>query len=196
MSPAWPLALHILLLAKRDDLLELDARRRLHDAIGEYPGLHLRELARRTELSAKHVEYHLRRLEKAGVVTSKQEDRYRRYYPTAEGSTGRRDVVDRHQKKALALLRRPVPLHIVLLLLDRGAMDHGSLKEAVGIGHGTLSYHLKNLAAQGVVTARPEGRRRVFQVADAEGTEALLLQYRPPDELMQGFIETWEAFAL
>lgn len=162
----------------------------------EYPGLHLREVARQADMSPKHVEYHLRRLEKAGLVNSRQDDRYRRYHPTQEGTTGRRDVVDRHQKKALAMLRRPVPLHVVLLLLDRDAMDHASLREATGVAHGTLSYHLKKLEEQGVIRSRPEGRRRIYQVVDADGAEGLLIRFRPPDALVQGFIDTWERFAV
>lgn len=189
-------ALWIVFLAHRKDLLALDARRLVYQHVQSYPGLHLREIGRGTGLDPNHAKYHLQYLEKHGMVSSRKEDRYWRFYPRVETETGQRDVLGRHEKAVLALLRRPMPLHVTLLLLDRGEMSHGDILEDLDVSHSTLSYHLKKMEGQGLVEARSAGRQRFFRLRDAEQVFLLLMQYRPPDALVQGFLEAWEALEL
>lgn len=196
LSPGGLLALHIIFLARKQDLLELDARRRVFETVRDYPGLHLRALARETDLGVKHVEYHLRRLEQSGLVSARDEDRYRCFYPREEGSVGRREVVGREQKRALSMLRRPVPLHIVVLLLDRTEMTHKQLLEHVDVAHGTLSYHLKKLEKDGIIETQKAGRERRLRLRDADEIEGLLMRFKPPDRVVQGFIEAWDGLGL
>ncbi|MHB1262644.1 MAG: helix-turn-helix domain-containing protein, partial [Thermoplasmatota archaeon] len=71
-GPAVALALHLVLL-RRDDLLALEARRRVYQNVEEFPGLHLSEVARQCGLETNHAKYHLDALEKHGLVSSRME---------------------------------------------------------------------------------------------------------------------------
>jgi predicted transcriptional regulator len=189
-------ALAVVLLARRGDLLTLDMRRRVFDHVVDYPGLHLRELARQVGVDPNHAGYHLRALERSGLVSSREEDGYRRYWPREEGSIGLREAVDANDKRVLALLRRPLPLHLTLVLLDRGPLSASRLADETGTARTTLNHHLARLESQGVLERRPQGRENHWAVVDAERIEGLLMRYRPPDELVQGFLEAWESLEL
>lgn len=99
-------------------------------------------------------------------------------------------------KRILALLRRPVPLRIVLELLDRGEASQVALLERVDVAQSTLSYHLSKLVKAGVVVAEKQGRERAYRLAEPERAMGLLMRYRPPDRLVAGFLEAWEGFEL
>ncbi|MBI2077262.1 MAG: helix-turn-helix domain-containing protein [Euryarchaeota archaeon] len=189
-------ALWIVFLAKREDLLELETRRRLFEAVTGFPGLHLRELARQLGLDPNHAKYHLTYLEKHGLVSSKKEEGYWRFFPREAGSVGLRDVVSVDKKRVLSFLRRPVPLHTVLILLDRGRATQGELAAVVGVAQATLHYHLGKMEASGLVVSRREGRERVYELPKPDEILELLVRYRPPDALVQGFLDAWEQLEL
>lgn len=181
---------------ERERVLALGARRRLHDRVQTFPGLHLAELARGLEMDPNHAKYHLDRLERAGLVASRHEGGFLLYFPKEETSLGLRDVVGAQDKAVLAALRRPVPLHIALLLLDRGRTTHAQLLEDVGVAHGTLHYHLKRMEDAGILTSVKEGRERWYSLADRDTVERLLTKHRPPNALVAGFLDAWEGLQL
>ena len=172
------------------------ARRRIHDHLARYPGLHLREIARGVDLDANHVKYHLTALEKHGLVSSRREDGYWRFWPRTEGDLGHRDTLDRRDKDHLSLLRRPVPLHVSLLLLEHEAMSQVELLEHVSVSQSTLHYHLSKMEKKGLIASNKPGRERHYRLTDPDRTEALLIKHKPPDHLVQGFLEAWEQLEL
>lgn len=183
----WTLA-----LAATRDPLELEVRRRLHEHLHRFPGLHLRELARSLELEANHAKYHLDRLERHGLISSRKEDGYWRFWP----KEGQRETIDRRDKKALALLRKKVPLHVVSLLLEHDELSQVGLLDHVGVAQSTLHYHLRNLEATGLITSHKPSRERLYRLTDPDHVEDLLGRYRPPDQLVQGFLDVWEGLEI
>lgn len=99
----------------REDILELETRREIFNLILKYPGLHLRELSRRTDLSLSGLRHHLNYLIKQEYVVTKSDQRYTRYYASKE--VGRRDQI------WLNILRQEVPRKIVLLLITAGPAE-------------------------------------------------------------------------
>jgi predicted transcriptional regulator len=161
-----------------------------------YPGLHLREVARQAGMDPNHAKYHLNYLERHGLVSSREDGGHLTLFPRAQGPAGLQESVPAGDKGTLALLRQPVPLHATLLLLDRGQASHGELEKAVPVARTTLHYHMAKLERAGVVESLREGRERIYRLRDHDLTLGLLLRYRPPDALVQGFLEAWEAVAL
>ena len=184
------------MLAQRDDLLALEARRRVFRRVEEFPGLHLSELARQCGLSTNHAKYHLAYLEKHGLVSSRMEGAQQVFFPRQEGSLGPRESVAADDKAVLALLRQPVPLNAVLVLLDRGEASHAELDEAVAVSRTTLHYHMGKLERAGVVESWKDGRERRYRLADGDRVLGLLVRYRPPDQLVAGFLEAWEVLGI
>ena len=160
------------------------------------PGLHLSELARQCGLDTNHAKYHLERLERHGLVSRREEGGYSTWFPRKEGPVGPQEAVGADDKRVLALLRQPVPLHAVLVLLDRGESSHAELDAAIPVSRTTLHYHMGKLEAAGVVASWRDGRERRYRLADEDGLMALLVRYRPPDQLVAGFLEAWEALEL
>lgn len=195
-SPHGWVALHIVFLAKQQDLLQLDARRRVYEQVAKYPGLHLSEIARGAGMEVNHAKHHLRYLEKHALVSSQKEEGYWRFWPRREGSLGPQESVGVDQKKILALLRKPLPLHISLLLLNHEEMNHAELRQETGAAHGTMHYHLRKMEQDGVLESQKEGRERRYRLTQPEKMLALLLEHKPPDRLVQGFLEAWEALEL
>lgn len=161
-------------------------RRRIYQCIMQYPGLHVRELARQLDTSASLVEYHLNHLLARGLVTEMREDRYQRLYP-AEGQAALLGV---HERRVLGLLREPIPLSVLLFMLDQEGVTakHKDICEALGLGKSKLTFHLKKLQAAEVIEKTPEGS---FRVRKPEMVSWLMVAYQPTPDLKQKFAELW-----
>lgn len=147
-------------------------------------------------MEANHAKYHLSYMERHGLVSSRDEDGYWRFYPRKEGPLGPQESVSAQEKEVLALMRQPVPLHVALILLDKGAATHGEIEREVHVGRTTLHYHVQKLVRAGVLQGHKEGRERHYTLTDPDRLRGLLLRYRPPDALVQGFLKAWEAVSL
>lgn len=65
--------------------LDNDNRRALYTYICEHPGTHISELRRQMKYSMSTVVYHLRVLEKAGLVRYEKRKNFQFYYPIKGG---------------------------------------------------------------------------------------------------------------
>lgn len=189
--PFFPLWLAF--LGRPEEALELDTRRRLYEHVRQYPGLHLSELARGVALDVNLAKYHLQYLEKHGVVSSRRDEGFWRFFPREEGSVGLREAVGTAEKQWLSILRRPVPLRITLHLLDAGEASLTDLRSALSTPISSLSYHVERMVKEGFVAETRTGRERRLRLADAPRTLALILAYKPPDAVVRGFLEAWES---
>lgn len=195
-GPRPAMLLALLVAGRRDDLLELEARRRLYEHVKRYPGLHLREIARATGLEMNHAKYHLLYMQRHGLVSSRRDEGYWRFFPREESRMGWHDEVSPQAKGALALLRRPVPLHVTLLLLEKGEMNQTQILERVGVAASTLHYHLAHMERAALLVSERRGRERMCRLVDAELVAALLMRYRPPPALVADFLDAWDALGL
>ncbi|MFA5945006.1 MAG: hypothetical protein WC876_11145 [Candidatus Thermoplasmatota archaeon] len=180
-------------MTRRGDLLDLAARRTVYGVIEAFPGLHLSEVARQAGLAPNHAKYHVLYLERHGLVSASEEGGLLRCFPRIEGRLGPQEAIQAQDKTILAVLRQAVPLHATLLLLDRGEATHGDLDAVIPVSRTTLHYHMGKLEAARIVEGRREGRTRVYRLREPDRVLGLLLRYRPPDALVQGFLEAWEA---
>lgn len=178
------------------EVLDLESRRRIFEFLLQYPGLHLRELERQLGMDVRAIRYHLDFLEKHEAISSLSQDGYLRYYPREWDAGYFWERIGPYEKRALGLLRQRIPLHIVLLLLDRGEMSSDELTADTGIAASTLSYHLKKLLRLQLVESRTVGKRKVYKVRDPQAVVQLLMKYRPTEDLVESFIDLWEKVGL
>lgn len=159
-------------------VLDLDTRRAMYRLVCTYPGLHVREVARQMGTSVALVEYHLAILAEHGLVRSERDGNLQRLFaadaPVARGPFG--------------LLRKRIPLHVVLTLLDAGPLAHGKLAERLGLSKSKLSFHLRKMEAVHVVRRGHEG---TYELVDARGALRFLVEQPPTPDLLQEFAEVW-----
>ncbi|MBS3781932.1 MAG: helix-turn-helix domain-containing protein [Candidatus Thermoplasmatota archaeon] len=168
--------------------IEVENRKKIYELIEEFPGLHMREIKRRTDMSMNLVRYHLSQLKRYKVVEEVEEGEYKRYYP----KKGEKRV-DLEDKRYLALLREEIPLAVVVYLLSEGEpVSHGDIKEELDIAASTLSYHLKKMRKKGLLTR--EGRQ--YWLTNPEEISNLLVKYEPPKDVIDEFIDLWESLSL
>jgi DNA-binding transcriptional ArsR family regulator len=168
-----------------EDALAQETRRRVFAFVREHPGTHMREIQRRLAMSAGTLEYHLHVLVRGGLLTSRRQGRYLRYYVTAD--------VGRQEKDVLGLLRQEVPRRLCAHLVEKPEQSHGELLQKFTIAPSTLSFHLKKLVDGGLVEAQRVGRETRFRVKDPAVVGRVLVEYKASflDEVVDRFAEGW-----
>ncbi|MEM3852273.1 MAG: ArsR family transcriptional regulator [Methanomassiliicoccales archaeon] len=180
-------------MSEDKEILELETRKSIYEAVRKYPGLHLRELARQLDMSVPLVDYHLSFLERHGLVTGIMDAQFKRYYPRDPlGAKSKTDTLSSEQKRIVALLRQRIPLQIVLYLLNKGNARHKEMVPLMGISPSTLTHHLNKLLRRNVIEkVGDEG----FRLVDAAGIARLLMTYSPPPgTLSESFAKLWDEF--
>lgn len=166
---------------------EPDLVTRIVRYVEDFPGTHLRELARQLGVSEALAGYHLDHLVHGRLLRSETQGGYRRLYPAST-----RGPTTRREKSHLALLRQRVPLRIVLILLERGSASHTDLGQALGLSKGAVTYQLHKLMEADLVRASSKGVG--FELADRAGVERLLRRWKPTPDPVERFAELWENF--
>jgi len=168
-----------------DDILELETRRNIFDILKKNPGLHLSKIAQTLKLRVSLVEYHLRYLEKHGLVQSDKHTGYNRYFVIGE--------VKSIKKKNFSILRQKTLLKIVLFLLKKRSAKHKEILNQMDISPATLSYHLKRLINDNILVVDKQGTSRVYRIKNSEELIMWLIKYKPYN-LLDGFNEIWVDF--
>ncbi|MBM4248912.1 MAG: transcriptional regulator [Euryarchaeota archaeon] len=165
--------------------LDLECRKRIFEFVSAHPGVHFRELQRQLDLPVGALDYHLKYLERHEVLVSRAEGHYTRYYA--------RDRFDPASKAVLSFLRQDLPRGIILFLLQNPKSAHGAILENFTVTGATLSYHLKRLCGEGVLSVARDGRESTYEVVDPDKVADLLITYRRSflDELVESFVAAW-----
>ncbi|MFQ5885333.1 MAG: helix-turn-helix domain-containing protein, partial [Thermoplasmata archaeon] len=137
------------------------------------------------------LDYHLRALEKGGLISVLESDKYKRFYPEVKSL---RDVkiLSPKEKRTLALLRQRIPLSIAMHLLRVGSARHKEIAVELNVPSSTLTYHLKKLTKAGIIEKIPIGEERGFKLKDPNRILKLLIAYRPlSKDMFDRFVEIW-----
>ena len=164
------------------DPLELENRKRIFECVRGSPGLHFREIQRRTTLPIGVLEYHLNYLVDRSIVTLDKQENFSRYYPGGQ--------LNSEKQRILSSLRQEIPRGIMLYLLRNPGATHGEVLTNFTISGGTLSYHIKKLVAKGVIRLEKVGRESRMTVLDPDKVSDLLIIYRRTffDKLVDEFV--------
>lgn len=164
---------------------ELEIRRRIYQYIYENPGLHYRELSRALQIPFGTLDYHLRYLSRHGIINAMKDGGFTRYYAKKE--------VDARKKAILSVLRHELPRAIVLFLLTEGTARHKEITGKFRVSGATISYHLKRMVENGILTVEKEGREHIYSVSNPEMVMDVLITYRKSfgDVLVDSFVRPW-----
>lgn len=153
-------------------------RQRILRLVQTYPGLHLRELARQADTSLNLVQYHLQRLQEDGKVEIALGSGKVRVYPPGL------PVADR---RVVACLRDRKRLRVAMALLGQQAQSHGVLAASLKLGKSTLSFHLRQMEEDGVVTSDEHG----YSLRDPDRIKAVLTGFPPTPDAADRLADVW-----
>jgi predicted transcriptional regulator len=165
--------------------LDLENRKRIFECVRVNPGLHFREIQRRTNLPIGVLDYHLNYLVQRGIVSVVRQEGFSRYYPAGQ--------LGADKQRHLSCLRQEIPRGIILYLLQNPGATHGELLQNFTISGGTLSYHIKKLVARGCLSLEKKGRESHLSVSDPQAMTDLLIIYRRTffDRLVDEFVAAY-----
>jgi len=167
--------------------LDLETRKKIYECIIKSPGLHFREVQRRTNLATGTLDYHLHFLHKNGLIRAEKSGRFTRYYASEV-------AYDEQEKSLLSILRQGHARRIIIHLLQSKKSNASKISESTGLSPSNLSWYLKLLEEKGIISHGKKGRFRFYSVNDRDSIVKCLVTYKESflDQLVDGFIETWE----
>lgn len=127
----------------KKDIFELETRRQIYHFILKYPGIHLRNLFRRLDLSESTIRHHVDYLKKRGLILKESKSGYSRFFVSNKFGV--------EEKKLLMVLRQDVPRNIILCLLVYTGVSQVELSIELGKDPKTISLHLKKLIDMGII---------------------------------------------
>ncbi len=166
--------------------LELEIRQSIYSLISTSPGLHFREIQRRTKIATGQLTYHLNYLQKVGLIKTENDGEYLRYYAHIP--------INDEERRVLELVRQKSVRHILLYLLENDNCNHEHLVKNLDISPSTISWHLKKLIDANIVNKEVEGRKSFYSINNPELIKKVLIKYKESflDILVDRFIEMWE----
>lgn len=139
------------------DPLHHDARGEIHDAINAEPGVYVNKLQSVTEMPRSTLRYHLKILEREGLVNSEKILGTVRYYPSQTQSD---ELAIALERDATASVLRGIARH--------EPVSVSGLADVVDRSPSTVHYHLDRLSAEGLIERERDGESvKVSLHADA-----------------------------
>ncbi|KYK20085.1 hypothetical protein AYK24_04165 [Thermoplasmatales archaeon SG8-52-4] len=122
-----------------ENVLNTEVRKNLYEYIDEYPGSHLREIARELDLKPSNAAWHLRKLEQTNLVRSRTIGGKRVYYLVEGGVEARREAI------AEAILKNKNAREIMHYLRDNPGKHLLEIANALNLNHHTVKWHIKKM---------------------------------------------------
>jgi len=122
-----------------ENVLDTDVRKNLYQYIDDYPGSHLREIARELDLKPSNAAWHLRKLEQTNLIRSRAIGGKRVYYLVEGGIEARREAI------AESVLKNKNAREIMLYLQGNPGKHLLEIANALGLNHHTVKWHIKKM---------------------------------------------------
>lgn len=122
-----------------DNVLDTSVRKNLYEYIDEYPGSHLREIARELDLKPSNAAWHLRKLEQTNLIRSRSIGGKKVYYLVDGGIEARKEAV------AESILRNSNAFNIMDFLSKHPGKHLLEIAHALDLNHHTVKWHIKKM---------------------------------------------------
>jgi predicted transcriptional regulator len=122
-----------------ENVLDTSVRKNLYEYIDEYPGSHLREIARELNLKPSNAAWHLRKLEQTNLVRSRAIGGKKVFYLVEGGIAARKEAV------AESILRNANARKIMGYLVKNPGKHLVEIAHALNLNHHTVKWHIKKM---------------------------------------------------
>lgn len=130
-------------------LLNQTTRVQIYNFITNNPGINFRGICNSLTLPIGVVQYHLAVLMKGGLISNRRDGRNKRYFESKKFSSA--------EKKIISVLRHETAAKILAILHDDESASHGKLAQRLNISSQALTWHMKQLKEESLVTGRADG---------------------------------------
>jgi len=159
---------------RKKQYIDHERRKLIYQHILKHPYLHLSELARKLQIPKGTLTYHLRYLEKNGLIISNKEDRYTRY--CAANNFGN------IEKKLLNVFRQDTARSVLLYIMLCLSASQIEIAKELGKDPKTIEFHLKRLAALDIIE-RVHANNGVIVVYAATGNSGIIKRKPSKNEI-------------
>jgi len=122
-----------------ENVLDTEIRKDLYHYIDDFPGSHLREIARELHLKPSNAAWHLRKLEQTNLVRSRVIGGKKVFYLVEGGIDARREAV------AESILRNKNAREIMYYLQNNPGKHLLEIAHALNLNHHTVKWHIKKM---------------------------------------------------
>ena len=158
---AWFLGVGGLRHIDDSNVLEHPMRRSLLEQVEDRPGVHLRELANQHGTAVTNTQWHLRKLEMAGLIKTEKVQGRRLYYPTRGG------VAVKEQAIKNAAVQNPNAQRIIDHLGANPGCNQRTMADALDMNPGTVRWHLRKMEGANLVKSIQDGAQLCYFLVDA-----------------------------
>lgn len=144
-----------------DGILEHDGRSTVYTLVQANPGANFHELKKKVSFGASSLNYHLRVLERNEFVTRVKDGRYVRFFDRQSGT------YSRHRKDAACALRNDKTAQIARFIGERPGAAQCDIADAFQIAASTVSWHIKRLRENGLVTTKRDSHYTRYYLGEA-----------------------------
>jgi len=165
-------------------VLDLPARRRIYEFVGEHPGASARTVQRGLGFGWGETIYHLEQMLRAGLLHRERGGR-RDYYFHSD--------VPPIDRQLLLVMQSPIERGLLVVMSRAPGLNFGELMARLGLGKTTTAFHLKFLVALGLVEPESSGPRRRYYVRRPDLVLRLYTSFRDSfeDQWVDRFSSTW-----
>ena len=122
-----------------ENVLDTEIRKNLYEYIDEFPGSHLREIARELDLKPSNAAWHLRKLEQTNLVRSRAIGGKRVYYLVEGGLESRKRAI------AESILKNKNARDIMKHLQKHPGKHLLEIAHALELNHHVVKWHIKKM---------------------------------------------------
>ncbi len=172
-------------MGELEEALTLGARQKIYELLKTSPGLHFREIQRRTGLATGTLQYHLDYFEKKHLIRQVKEKKFSRFYLIQEPFV---------EEKEMASLRQESTRKIIMFLLNKKKATNKQLAKAIELSPSTTSFHLSKLLENKILEKKRKGKKTYFYLIAPEKTADILVSFKKSflDELVDNFVDVWQ----
>lgn len=156
-----------------ENVLDTETRKHLYDYIDEYPGSHLREIARELDLKPSNAAWHLRKLEQTNLVRSRLIGGKKVYYLVEGGLEVRQRAI------AESVLRNKNARDILQFISDHPGKHLLEIAHALNMNHHVVKWHLNKMHFAELVEGDTTNSAYPIYYPTDNGREALIFYQEP-----------------
>jgi len=170
-----------------EEATQLNSRKQIYNLINSNPGLHFREIQRRTNIAVGSLQYHLDVLKKKHLIRIEKDGKFNRFYSIRGTQLG-------ENERLMELLRKETTRRILIYLIEHPGATNQEIANNLNINNSSVSWQLDKLWQEGILEKEKEGKETKFFIIVRDKIKDLLINYRKTflDEIVDRFVETWE----